>query len=317
MKIPKIDNLKITEVTNDLWLIHQIKPPYYFSCCDGLIILPGDGKDHPIVLDLNIEPELVIKIGKVIGFPSHYVCTHGHMDHIAHVHQWEKLGAIILAPSPEHEYLMDLEKFFSGFGWNESIDFSLIKKFAKLNRYQPCKKISSFSPGTSLKIDDITIETIPLFGHSKAHTGFYLPDLKELHISCLGFDQLELGMNGFGPWYGFEECSIEQYFKDIELTERIFREKSDFLTSSHSYVVSHLDFSPFEYMRNKIKNNQLIVDQAILSLKEKNLPISVNNLLDLDIFFQKKTMDSFRKSIWSFWESKMLEKHLERSEYVD
>jgi glyoxylase-like metal-dependent hydrolase (beta-lactamase superfamily II) len=317
MKIPKIDNLKITEVTNDLWLIHQIKPPYYFSCCDGLIILPMERNESPIILDLNIEPKFVIKICKGVGIPSHYICTHGHMDHIAHVHQWEKLGTKVLAPYPEHEYLLDLEKFFTGFGWNESMDFSFIEKFAKLNGYQSCTEATPFSPGLSLKVDDNTIETIPLFGHSKAHTGFFLPKQKVLHISCLGFDQLEPGLNGFGPWYGFEECSIEQYFKDIELTERIFREKSDFLTSSHSYVVSRPDFSPFEYMKNKIKNNQIMVDQAILSLKEKNLPVNTNNLLDLDIFFPKKKMDSFRKSMWSFWERKMLEKHLERSEYVN
>ena len=317
MKIPKIDNLKITEVTNDLYLIHQIKQPYYFSCCDGLMLLPGERNDNSIILDLNIEPEFVIKISKVIGYPSHYVCTHGHMDHIAHVHQWEKLGVKVLAPYPEHEYLLDLETFFSGFGWNESLDFSFIKKFAKLNGYQPCTKITSFLPGSSLKIENITIETIPLFGHSKAHTGFFLPDQKVLHISCLGFDQLEPGLNGFGPWYGFEECSIEQYLKDIELTEKIFKEKSDFLTSSHSYVVSRSDFSPFEYMRNKINNNQLIVDQAILALKRKNLSVNINNLLDMDIFFPKKKMESFRKSIWSFWESKILKKHLERSKYID
>ena len=315
MKIPKIDNLKITEVSNDLWLIHQINPPYYFSCCDGLVILPGEGNDRSIILDLNIEPELVIRIVDVIGAASHYVCTHGHMDHIAHVHQWEKLGAEILAPYPEHEYLLDLEKFYSGFGWNESLDFSFITKFAKLNKYRPCSKVRPFSPGTSLKINDTIIETIPLFGHSKAHTGFYLLNQKILHISCLGFDLLKPGSNGFGPWYGFKECSIDQYFKDIDLVERIFREKAEFLTSSHSYVVNQSDFSPFAYMRNKINNNQILVDKAVVSLKEKNLPINLKNLLDLDIFFPKKKMDNFRKSIWSFWESKILEKHLERSEY--
>lgn len=317
MILPKIQNLTITEITDEVFIAHQIKPPYYFSCCDGLILSPSGKKSNTIILDLNIEPNLITQIVKLFSPVRHYVCTHGHMDHIAHVHQWEKLGAKIYAPVPEQEYLLDLEKFYEGFGWNEALEFSYIQKFAKLNKYQPCTTVNSFSPGTSLKFDDIKIETIPLFGHSKAHIGFYLREQKLLHISCLGFDLLTPNADGFGPWYGFEECSIDQYLKDIELTEKIFTEKAEFLSSSHSYVVKRPDITPFDYMRQKITSNQRIVDEAILSLKQNDLPIDMKHLLDLDIFFPKKKMDDFRKEIWGFWETGIIKKHLERSKYIN
>lgn len=316
MILPKIQNLKITEITKGVFIAHQIKPPYYFSCCDGLIISPGGRNSNTIILDLNIEPNLANEIYKLYGPITHYVCTHGHMDHIAHVHQWERLGAEIHAPIPEHEYLLDLKKFYEGFGWDKALEFSYIQKFAKLNKYQPCKTVNSFSPGRTLIFDEIEVKTIPLFGHSKAHIGFYLPEQKGLHISCLGFDLLTPSSDGFGPWYGFEECSIDQYLKDIERTERIFTEKAEFLSSSHSYVVKHPDITPFRYMRNKIANNQRIVDEAILSLKQKDLPIDMNNLLNLDIFFPKKKMDDFRKEIWGFWETGIIKKHLDKSDYL-
>jgi glyoxylase-like metal-dependent hydrolase (beta-lactamase superfamily II) len=318
MNIPKIDNLRITKVTEDILLAHQIKPPFYFSCCDGLIILPKqDRNKKSLILDLNVEPNLINQIEEFFGPVSNYVCTHGHMDHMAHVYQWEKLGVKIHAPFPEHAYLLDLHNFYRGFRFDEALDFSVIKKFAQINGYQSCKKVNSFKPGDILKIEDVIIETIPLTGHSKGHIGFFIPEEKVIHISCLGFDLIEHDADGFGPWYGFKECSIEQYIKDINLVESIFLEQADFLTSSHSYVVKNPDTIPFVYMREKIGKNQSIVDQAITDLKVKSkMHISIEELLKLDLFFPKKKMKGFLRDIYNFWESGIIEKHIKNSNYL-
>ena len=116
MSFPKIENLEIRNVSEDILLVHQKKTPYYFSCCDGLIILPKKERSKTaIALDLNIEPNLIDKINISFGPFENYVCTHGHMDHMAHVHHWEKLGAKIHARSPESSYLLDLHNFYEGF----------------------------------------------------------------------------------------------------------------------------------------------------------------------------------------------------------
>jgi len=317
MSLPKIDNLEIIKVTEDVLLIHQKKPPYYFSCCDGLIILPKKGRNTlTIVLDLNIEPNLINQINDFYGPISYYVCTHGHMDHMAHVHHWETLGAKIYAPIPEHKYLSDLYNFYEGFGFIDVMDFSIIKKFGELNGYQKCNHVNPFNPGDILEFEDFIIETIPLIGHSKAHVGFLIPKERIVHISCLGFDQRKPGGDGFGPWYGFDECNISQYLKDIDLTESIFLERTDFLTSSHSYIVKNPDIIPFTYMREKIAKNQIIVDQAILSLKPSKTEFSINDFLELDLFFPKKKMKGFLSEIYNFWESGIISKHIERSKYL-
>lgn len=318
MSLPQIDNLELRKVTEDILIAHQLKPPYYFSCCDGLIILPKKGRNtKTIILDLNIEPNLINQIDYLYGPISDYVCTHGHMDHIAHIHQWEALSAVIHAPILEYTYLLDLRNFYEGFGFDEAMDFSVIRKFAELNGYQKCNNVKSFKPSEILKFENLIIETIPFFGHSKAHTGFFLPKERIIHISCLGFDQRKPGDDGFGPWYGFDECSIAQYYKDIDLAESIFLERSAFLTSSHSYIVRNPDTSPFKYMRNKIKNNQIIVDQAIMSLKpNKSKEIAINDFLELDLFFPKKKMEGFLLEIYNFWEFGIIKKHIERSEYL-
>jgi len=315
MSLPEVENLEFRKITESVLLVHQKKPPFYFSCCDGLILLPKKGRNKKaIALDLNIEPHLIDQVSRLFGPFDNYVCTHGHMDHMAHIHHWEYLGASIYAPKPESAYLLDLHNFYEGFGFNEELDFHCIEKFAESNKYLPCKKVSSFELGERLEFDNATIETIPLVGHSKGHTGFFIPDEKIIHISCLGFDKLTPSSDGFGPWYGFNECSIAQYIKDINLTETIFLQRAEFLTSSHAYIVKHPDTTPFTFMRNKIKENQVKVDQALLSLNiHKKSNIRIEDLLKLDLFFPKKKLKGFMLDLYRYWESKIIFKHLEQN----
>lgn len=304
---PQIENLNIKQVTDSVILVHQNNPPSNFSCCDGLIVLPKNGRNtNSIALDLNIEPILVDKLNEIYGPFKNYVCTHGHMDHIAHVHHWENIGAKIFAPRPEHEYLIKIANFYKGFGFNKTLDISIIKKFGILNGYGECKNPVPFSPGELLKFEGFTIRTVPFSGHSKGHVGLFLPEEKIIHISCLGFDLPKPGADGFGSWYGFEECSIEQYLNDIDTAESIFLHQSRYLTSSHSYIVKNPDTIPFSYMRTKIKNNQMRVDEAIKKYNTK----SVDELLKLDLFFPKRKMKGFLLEIYKFWESGIIRKHL-------
>jgi glyoxylase-like metal-dependent hydrolase (beta-lactamase superfamily II) len=318
MSLPKIENLQLTKVTEDVLLIHQIKTPFYFSCCDGLLVLPKKGRNGlSIALDINIEPKYVNKLFELFGPVSTYVCTHGHMDHISHVHAWEDLGATIYGPNPEVKTLLDLYQFYNMYGWEESVDYSLIEKFGKLNKYHECKKTKPFEPGDKLKFEEFELETIPFLGHSVSHVGLLLQKEKILHISCLGFDQPKPGIDGFGPWYGFRQCSISQYLDDIDKAEFIFIEGAEFLTSSHSYITKNPDKSPFEYMRRKIKENQQKVDIALSNLKPTpNFEKKVERLLKRDIFFPKSKMKGFLKKIYLFWERGIITKQVQRSKLL-
>lgn len=306
------DNLQLSSITNDVLLIHQIKPPAYFSCSDGLLILPRKGRNSTaIALDINIEPIYIEALVKEFGPVSDYVSTHGHMDHIAHVHAWEDFGATIHAPDKEAETLTDLQGFCNSYNWQKMNNPDAIEQFAKLNGYQPCKKVKGFKPGTAFQFGELSIETIPLNGHSAGHTGFFLPAEKVLHISCLGFDKQTPETNGFGPWYGFEQCSISQYARDIKDAESLYLKKADFLTSSHGYIIEKPDATPFTYMKRKLEKNQGIVDQALNEL-DSNLAVDeiVYELLKQDLFFPKAKMKGFLFDIYSFWESWMIRHHI-------
>jgi len=311
-----IDNLQINKVTDDILLVHQINTPSHFSCSDGLLILPKEGRNsRAIALDINIEPEYIAAINKTFGPISDYINTHGHMDHIAHVYAWEQLGTTIHAPEPEAKCLTSLYQFYEGFDWQEMNNFSLIEQFAELNKYQKCQKVFPFQPGDKLRFEDLILDTIPFTGHSISHIGFLLPSEKILHVSCLGFDQSHPGVDGFGPWYGFKQCSILKYVNDIDLAESIFLEKAHFLTSSHAYIVKKSDTTPFEYMRNKLNKNQWIVDQGLKTMdSHMGLEEKISELLKKDLFFPKKKMKGFLFDIYSFWESWIIRHHIERNE---
>jgi len=316
MHLPKIDNLEISQVTRDILLIHQVKPPFFFSCCDGLLILPKEGRNkNNIALDLNIEKHLIKSIINEFGPVSDYVCSHGHLDHTCHVHAWEHLGTSIHAPIPEAKFLLDLHNFYSGFGFAEELDYHTVEEFAKLNGYKKCKHVRGFTPGIILEFDGFKIKTISFQGHSKAHIGFLLPNEQVFHISCLGFDKPDPETDGFGPWYGFKETSISQYLEDINKAEEIFLQRTRFLTSSHSYIVENPDSSPFAYMRKKIKNNQEKVDKALndSNCTQTSENIAVGLLLDMDLFFPKSRLEGVVYEIYRFWESWIIRKHIQRS----
>ncbi|MFX1451388.1 MAG: MBL fold metallo-hydrolase [Promethearchaeota archaeon] len=317
MSLPKIDNLEIWKVTKDILLIHQKKVPFFFSCCDGLLILPKEGRNRNlIILDLNIEPKYIKILGEIYSPVSNYVCTHAHVDHTSHVYAWEQLGAKIHAPKPEANFLLDLHNFYKGFGFDESVKYSSVEKFGKLNGFHKCNQVTSFNPGETLKFENFSVNTIPFPGHSKAHIGFLLPKEKLLHLSCLGFDKPKPEIDSFGPWYGFRDASINQYLEDINHAESIFLENAKFLTSSHSYIVTHPDTHPFEYMRNKIEENQRRVDDALKITNSLTKPEdeAVEQLLKLDIFFPKKKLMDFLLEIYTLWESWIIRKHIQRSE---
>jgi hypothetical protein len=136
-------------------------------------------------------------------------------------------------------------------------------------------------------------------------------------VSCLGFDQSRPGADGFGPWYGFKQCSISKYLNDIDSAESLFLEKANFLTSSHAYIVKTSDTTPFEYMRNKLNKNQWIVDQELKTLNSHmGLEEKVNELLKRDLFFPKVKMKGFLFEMYSFWELWIIRHHIERNESI-
>lgn len=317
MKNFRLENLNIEEIIPDIYFIHQIKASSYFTRCDGLLIMPrGKRNLNPVIIDLNLEPEYIQKIYDAFKLNQNsrldYICSHGHMDHISHVSKWEELGAFIHFPFPHQNNLVSLDAFLEDFGFLKVLSKPIAEILGSLNHYKPCKRDPKvFRPGDILTFDKLEILTIPLEGHSLGHVGFFFPIEKLFHISCLGFDIQKLGDDRFGPWYGFEECSLELYKENIDTAEKIFLNSSDILTSSHSYVVRKKNTEPFDYMHRKIMQNQKKIMSAVQDYNEKGKNGDlIYYLLSLNLIFPKSMMEDPLRSIFRFWESWIIKNHL-------
>ncbi|MHA1767511.1 MAG: MBL fold metallo-hydrolase [Promethearchaeota archaeon] len=317
MKNHNLENLSIEEIYPNIYFVHQIKASAYFTRCDGLLVMPRkEWNLNPVVIDLNIEPVHIHSIFNHFNLNRYskidYICSHGHMDHIAHVHEWENLGAIIHSPTPHQDNLISIKAFWRSFGFIKGLNEDYASYLGDLNHYKSCKnRPLIFQPGLDLKFDCFQIQTIPLEGHSLGHVGLFFPNEKILHISCLGFDKQFPEDDQFGPWYGFEECSLELYEKDIDTAEKIFLNSADILTSSHSYVVRKKNKEPFNYMRKKIMKNRNKIEEAIKEYYKNGIKSDlVEYLLSLDLIYPKHKMDDPLSSIFRFWESWMIRNHL-------
>ena len=144
MKIPKLENLEITQLTNEVFFIHQIKATNFFTRSDGLLVLPSPSKNQtPVIIDLNLQPKEISLVYNAFHLSNYnridYVISHAHMDHIANVYKWEELGVTIHCPQ-EHQdkitndYLNELKELLKGSGYREEADLlvdGLNKKYVR------------------------------------------------------------------------------------------------------------------------------------------------------------------------------------------
>ena len=313
MNLPNFENATITHINDGVLLFHQNNPLEDYSCCDGLIVLPKDSRNrNPIAIDVNVEPVLIRQIIDEFGPVKNYICTHGEMDHIAHLYVWEDSGAEVYAPFPESNYLTDLNQFYLGFGFNDVMEYSSIQRFARMNGYHECKWVRAFKPGDRLKIENLEMETMLYKGHSRASVGVLLEKEKILHIGNLGFDRSSPGADGTGPFYGYRQCSLNRYYRDIDNARSVYTDRANFMTASHGYLVEKPDMSPFDYMEEKIRQNQQKVDSAFKRIDP--LPHSKEEtfieLLKLDLFYPKKKAYSFMVDIYTLWDYWMIRHHM-------
>jgi len=194
--------LKRTRITDKITYVEPDSMTNFTSCA-GIIVQ----SKKKVMIDMNMgakETPGLIEQEK----PDAAIITHYHLDHslwTRHVNTCS--DAVIFIPESEAPYLTSLDFFIEHTAGPSSIAEKW-KDFTVEMGYLPLKKYECYDEQTRFKDMAPEIVLIQTPGHSPSHTSFYFPDEKILFSGDMGLDR-------FGPWYGWTECNIKQIVESI------------------------------------------------------------------------------------------------------
>ncbi|MCF6246053.1 MAG: MBL fold metallo-hydrolase [Desulfobacula sp.] len=195
--------MKKTRITDKITYV-QPDSMANFTSCSGIMI----GSKKKIWIDMNMGPVETPKLLKTDP-PDACIITHYHLDHsIWTRHVKDYSNATVFIPQSEENYFTSLEFVIEntagmlGVGdlWQDFVVKTL--GYRELDGYECYTEKTVF---TRFAPELVLIETP---GHSPGHTSFYFPDEKILFSGDMGLDR-------FGPWYGWSDCSIPDVVESI------------------------------------------------------------------------------------------------------
>jgi glyoxylase-like metal-dependent hydrolase (beta-lactamase superfamily II) len=166
--------------------------------------------------------------------------------------------------------------------------------------YRDFQPTDSFYDGEVLVFGEIEVIPVHLPGHTKAHFGFYIPDVDLV----FGAD---IDLTFFGPWYGHRESSIKEFIRSIE---DIIRLDPVIYLSGHRKPI----FGRWEILEELERYRKVIEERErkILSLVDGSK--DVTDLVAVSPIYGKKP---YLKDFLDYWEEKMILHHLKELEEKD
>jgi len=195
--------LKKTKITDKIIYVEPDSMANFTSCA-GMIVL----SKNKVFIDMNMgakeTPGLIEK-----EKPDAAIITHYHLDHSIWTRHVDACSdALIFIPEKEAPYLTSLDFVIE----HTAGPFDMSEKWkdfvADTLGYKPLRAYECYNDRTSLKDIAPEIVLVETPGHSPCHTSFYFPDEKILFSGDMGLDR-------FGPWYGWADCSIKTIVESI------------------------------------------------------------------------------------------------------
>jgi glyoxylase-like metal-dependent hydrolase (beta-lactamase superfamily II) len=224
--------------------------------------------------------------------PELVLISHSHPDHCSGA--WLLQDAEILSPTQRSDIFWQFKAQSIRFAgehcapmWRSFVESTMgIREFSA-DRH--------FSGGESLDFGGITIECVHAPGHVDDHYVFFEPH----HGIALTFD---IDLSSFGPWYGHVESDIDLFLASIQ---QLIERRPKMILSSHKGLFT-------EDIRGHLERFASVVDQRdaqILELLDR--PMTLSELADASPIYGGHV---YAGVVLHYWESRMIEKHLERLE---
>lgn len=276
--------------------------------CNGLVI---KNENEAILIDCNYNKDEIDQLLEAIEVPVRsYLVSHMHLDHVNNLHKWNGYGVPLLCPVPEDSYLRDfsnLLKFSGSTGYGTDEEMKLFT--FKIQGFREIKDIQGYLPGSVFELTGVTVESIHLPGHSPGHCGFVIKDTRGRVREDVLFTS-DLGLDSFGPWYGFKYCSISDYRKSISLLRDMYRGGNYILAGSHNEPVPpEKGAEMIDRIDEKINTNE----RRLLNYISKNREFSLDDILLTGLYYSRSSMEKMNdlvRTLYRFWEYYALKNHL-------
>jgi len=265
------------------------------TCCAGIMV-NGSPK---VFFDANMGREqtkaLLREEKPELAFVSHF-----HLDHSA----WaglvqEQAQTELFIPAGEEPYFTSHDFFVQNtagpFGLSDLWREVSLKMFG----YTEVRDFSRYDGSFSLRINGLKMEFTAAPGHSRGHMGVYFPQERILFTS-------DLGLNRFGPWYGWPDSDMVQYIDSILTLKAL---KPRLLLTSHEGVIRKDIDAVFDRCLQAFFIREESVKQRIEAGWSKQ------DIVEDGIYFTSK--DKVREPMRTFlvmWDAYMFDHHLAKLE---
>lgn len=264
-----------------------------FPFCNSLLI----EDQQTALVDTGLGRHNLAKVLKKIKIDL-LINSHTHPDHVAGNRIiCEMTSAEIYVPEQEKGNTISLDKMKTMLGIRGiDLEPSWDKIIKDIMGFQESTREKTYGEEHVFDLGKTRLEAIHTPGHSSGHFCFMIREEELLFSSDLGLDY-------FGPWYGYINSSLIDYFSSIEKVRKIGVKK---YLASHDAEVSYNLNEGLDRCLEIIEKRK---DKIISLLKEGKK--DVHSLAKHNIVY--RNLDSFQspfREFLIFFHENMIRKHL-------
>ena len=277
--LDKIDTIQLDEG------IFQVvgKNSGTFPYCNALLILDED----VVLIDSGCGSEILTPLKGCVDI---LINSHYHIDHILGNSLFDELWVV----EEEAGVTSSFERYKQYAGiLGEPVEKEWLAWFHDWFEFFPSTHTRAFKANQTFNFGETTWQAVHTPGHSPGHCCFYEPE-KEIMFSS------DIDLAKFGPWYGNPNADLNDFIKSIKKI-RDFDIRT--ITTSHTFPIRKGIKESLDKYLNVIYERE----NKILSFLNDDM--TLDGLEDKNIIYRQ---DQKRYKAFAWFESKMLEKHLDR-----
>ncbi len=245
---------------------------------EGVVLFDtGCGADAIAEVDRRFSIDLVVN-------------SHTHPDHFSGNHLLQ--GRPLLVPEMFASILADLDKMSVRLAGGGAAAAEWKRLVRETLGHEPVPPTATYADGDLIDLGHLRFRAIHTPGHLADHFCFF----EERSRFLLSFD---IDLTSFGPWYGHVECDLDDFCASLH---KILELEPEIIIPSHRRPVTdiHGEIAAF----NAIFRNR---NEKILEMLN-GVAVKPEDLADLSPIYGLSRHDS---SLFHYFESRMIEKHLE------